>query len=157
MVQDYSSSATFSWSTAGLVPGTYRFSVWARDASSGRTYDAYNSTLTLTLTTCRSVGVTVSPPSPATIGAAVSLTASAASCPNASPLYQFWVLAPGATAYTVAQAYSPSATFDWSTTGLPPGVYRFSVWVKDADSGGAAGNAAGRWDAYNSTVAYTLK
>jgi hypothetical protein len=34
IAQAYSASATFNWNTAGLPAGTYRFSVWVRDASS---------------------------------------------------------------------------------------------------------------------------
>jgi hypothetical protein len=48
VVQGYSSSSTFNWNTAGTPPGTYLFSVWARDASSPGTrgtapnrYDAF--------------------------------------------------------------------------------------------------------------------
>ena len=36
-----------------------------------------------------------------------------------------------------------------------PGTYRVSVWVRDRDSGGAAGNNGGRWDTY-ATTAFTL-
>jgi hypothetical protein len=56
MVQDYSTSATFTWTTTGLASGTYRFSVWARDAASSGAYsnssgawDAYNNGLTFTI------------------------------------------------------------------------------------------------------------
>jgi hypothetical protein len=35
VVQVYSTSPTFTWKTTGLVTGTYRFSVWVRDVSSG--------------------------------------------------------------------------------------------------------------------------
>jgi hypothetical protein len=56
LVQGWSSSATYIWSTSGKAAGTYRFSVWARDASSSgvngaspNTYDAFNS-FTYTLT-----------------------------------------------------------------------------------------------------------
>jgi len=163
LLQDYSTSPTFTWSTAGLVPGTYRFSVWARDASSAGAYgnsagrwDTYNNTLTYTLTSCSAVSVSASPPSPATRGMTVTLTASAAGCPNANPLYEFWVLAPGA-AWALGQAYSTNATLIWNTTGLAAGSYRFSVRARDASSGGATGNASGRWDAYNNSVVYVLR
>jgi hypothetical protein len=50
LVRGWSSNATFVWSTsAGMAAGTYRFSVWARDASSSgtngtppNTYDAFS-------------------------------------------------------------------------------------------------------------------
>jgi len=163
VVQAYSSSATFNWSTAGLKPGTYRFSVWARDVSSWGVYgnsagrwDAYNNATVYTLKSCTGVTVLVSPPSPKAAGTTVTVTANGAGCPNPSPLYRFALLAPGATSYQLVQDYSTNATFTWNTTGLAPGTYRFSIWVKDAQSGGAAGNSAGRWDAYNNGTTYTL-
>ena len=49
LAQDYSASTTFTWYTNGLSTGSYRFSIWARDASSTGVYgnsdgrwDAYN-------------------------------------------------------------------------------------------------------------------
>jgi PQQ-like domain len=163
MAQAYSSSNTFSWSTAGIAPGTYHFSIWARDASStgafgnqfGR-WDTYNNGLTYALSTCSSLSVRVSPASPAAAGTTVTVTAQASGCPNPSPLYQFWILAPGGTSYQVAQAYSTNGTFTWSTGGLATGTYRFSVWVRDANSGGVQGNQFGTWDAYNNNTTYLL-
>jgi len=38
LAQDYTPSATLTWSTTGKAAGTYRFSIWARDASSAGTY-----------------------------------------------------------------------------------------------------------------------
>ncbi len=65
------------------------------------------------------------------------------------------MLAPGATLYTLAHGYGPSAVFDWNTTGLAKGTYRITVWVQDAGSTGLSGNNWGRWDAYASNL-YTL-
>jgi hypothetical protein len=48
--QGYSSTANFSWITTGLGAGTYRYSVWVRDASSAASYDAYFPGTTYTLT-----------------------------------------------------------------------------------------------------------
>jgi len=163
MVQDYSTSPTFTWNTTGLAPGTYRFSVWARDASSSGAYgnsagtwDVYNNNTTYTLTTCLAVSVTVSPASPRAAGTTVTVTANASGCPDANPLYHFSVMAPGGTTYTVVQNYSTSASFTWNTTGLAPGIYRFSVWARDANSSGAYGNGDGRWDVYNNNVTFSI-
>jgi hypothetical protein len=156
IAQAYSSSATFSWNTTGKALGVYYYSVWARDAGSAGTkgnglgsYDAYVPgtayTLTSTFTGCPSVTASAAPPSPSLPGTAVTFTASASGCPN--PRYEFWTLAPGG-AWTIAQAYSSNAAFSWTTTGLPGGIYHYSVWVRDASS------AAG-YDAYTGT-AYTL-
>jgi uncharacterized protein (DUF2141 family) len=163
LAQDYSSNPTYTWNTAGLAPGTYRFSVWAKDAnssgafgnSSGR-WDAYNNDTLYTLGGCSAVSVSSSPPSPSGVGTSVTLTAGASVCPDPNPLYHFGVLAPGATTYQLAQDYSTSRTYTWNTAGLALGTYRFSVWAKDANSSGAFGNSAGRWDAYNNDTLYTL-
>jgi hypothetical protein len=160
-VQAYSTGAGYSWSTAGKPPGVYRYSIWARDASSvgiagdslGR-WDSYVSgQYTLTRQPCGGVGVASAPPSGAAAGTVVSITGTASGCPN--PHYEFWMLAPGAGAWQQARPYSASATLSWSTTGRGKGTYRFSVWSRDASSTGLAGDALGTWDAY-ATIDYAL-
>ena len=137
----------FAWNTTELPAGTYHYSVWVRDASSPSSYDAYSgNTYTLTSTTCASVTASASPASPQTAGTPVTFTAGASGCPN--PRYQFWILAPGG-AWTIAQAYSSSTTFNWITTGLAAGTYHYSVWVRDASS-------TASYDAYFSGTAYML-
>jgi hypothetical protein len=161
--QAYSTNSTFSWSTSGLAPGSYRLAIWARDANSsgvngnqlGR-WDAYNNDTLYTLNSCSGLQVSVSPASPAARGTTVTVTAQASGCPDPNPQYQFWVLAPGANAYQLVQAYSASSTLTWNTTGLAPGTYHFSVWVRDTNSAGAQGNQFGTWDAYNNNTVYTL-
>jgi hypothetical protein len=51
--------------------------------------------------------------------------------------------------------YGASNTLNWTTTTSVEGTYNFSVWAKDANSGGASGNVLGRWDNYLATT-YTL-
>ena len=148
IVQPYSSSASFNWSTAGRAAGSYLFSVWVRDLSSQASYDAYDSShsYTLTVVPCTGVNVTISPASPQTVGTPVTVGATASGCSN--PRYQFWLLAPGGT-WTVVQPYGSSPTFTWSTVGRPRGTYLFSVWARDLSSQAA-------YDAYDSSHYYTL-
>ena len=148
LVQGYSPTASYSWNTSDRAPGTYLFSVWARDASSTAGYDAYDSShsYTLTLMTCTSVSVSYSPASPSATGTKVTVTGTAAGCPNAR--YEFWFLPPSG-AWTLIQGYSANATFTWYSGGWAPGSYLFSVWARDA------GSSAG-YDAYNSSQYYTL-
>lgn len=163
VVQNYSTNGTLTWNTNGLAPGSYRFSVWARDSassgafgnSSGR-WDVYDNGAIYTLTTCAAVNVTVSPASPKAAGTTVTVTASAAGCPNANPVYHFGIMAPGATSYQMVQDYSTNNTYAWNTTGLAPGTYRFSVWARDADSAGAFGLSSGTWDVYNNSVTFQV-
>jgi Glycosyl hydrolases family 18 len=160
--QGYGTAPTFNWNTSGLAKGTYRFSIWVRDASSAGTfgnasgrYDAYNINLLYTLTVgCPAVSEIAIPTSAAMVAVPVTVIANAPGCP--APLYEFWVLAPGASLYTKEQTYGSSAVFNWNTTGLATGTYRFTVWVRDAGSIGISGNAYGRWDAYSTNLAYTL-
>jgi len=156
LAHTYNTSAVWSWNTAGFTKGTYRINVWVRDNSSSGTFgnssgrwDAYNANLAYTITAgCPAVTDTASPPSAAAAGTTVGITASAPGCPN--PLYEFWVLAPGAALYTKGQGFSPNAVFSWPTTGLAKGTYRITVWVRDNSSSGIFHNSSGTWDAYTS-------
>ncbi len=163
IAQPYSTNATFNWNTSGKAAGVYRFSVWARDASSagavssslGR-WDAFvpGTTYTLTSTPCTGLTASASPASPSTHGTAVTITGVASGCPN--PMYQFWMLAPGSSTWTIAQPYSTSATFNWDTSALPAGTYRFSVWVRDSSSTGTISSSLGTCDAFVGGTPYTL-
>ena len=163
LAQDYTSSATLPWSTTGKAAGTYRFSVWARDASSRGSYgnsmgsyDAFTNSLYYSVTPgCPAVSVSVAPVSASTAGTTVTITGSASGCP--SPSYQVWVLYPKSATWQLTHPYSTSAAFDWTTAGLPAGTYRFSVWVKDAGSPGTYTNAMGGYDAFNAGQYYALK
>jgi outer membrane protein assembly factor BamB len=164
MAHDYSTGASFNWVTAGKPVGTYRFSVWVRDATSTGvftnslgSYDGFNASQFYTLDPdCAAVGVSASPSPPDMVGTQVTITGSATGCLNANPLYQFWILAPGARAWALAKDYSTSATFNWSTAGKAAGTYRFSVWVHDSSSAGAFTNSLGSYDAFNAGQFFTL-
>jgi len=163
IAQAYSAGATFSWNTTGLAPGSYLYTVWARDSSGPGTscgslgcQDAYfpGTGYTLTGQRCSSVTESASPGSPQASGTSVTFTAGASGCPH--PLYQFWILRPGSQ-WQVVQAYSSSATFIWSTTGLAPGSYLYTVWARDSSSPGTSCGSLGCEDAYFPGTAYTLR
>ncbi|HEX9364140.1 MAG TPA: glycosyl hydrolase family 18 protein, partial [Candidatus Dormibacteraeota bacterium] len=126
IVQGYSSAATYTWSTTGLRPGIYRFSVWARDANSRgpngtapNTYDSFAALdYALTTSPCSGVEVSAQPPS-GVVGNAVTITGSATGCPN--PRYQFWLLPPGGS-WSIVQPYSTQTTFTWNTNNRVPGT-----------------------------------
>ncbi|HEX2679826.1 MAG TPA: PQQ-binding-like beta-propeller repeat protein, partial [Candidatus Dormibacteraeota bacterium] len=155
--QAYSTTATFSWSTTGLAAGAYSVAVWARDANSAGAYgnalgrwDAviiigYN----LGAASCTSLGISLAPPSSATVGTSVVFTANG-TCPDPNPVFQFFVLAPGASAWSVVQPYSTANSFSWSSTGKAPGAYQAAVWVRDANSAGVYSNSFGTFDLSNS-------
>jgi hypothetical protein len=162
IAQAYSSTATFNWSTAGKAAGAYLYTVWVRDAGSAGsnsnnlgTFDAFFPATTYTLSSpCTAVTESTAPVSPSVHGTTIVFTAGASGCSN--PLYEFWILAPGSTTWTVAQAYSSNSTFTWNTTGKAPGTYRYTVWVRDAGSPGTSGNNLGSFDAYFTSTAYVL-
>ena len=146
MKQDYSTSSTFTWNTTGLAVGNYRWSVWVLDASSSAQYDAYNTQyLQVNPPACASVSISSSPASQASVGTAVTISGSAIGCP--SPMYRFWLQSPNGQ-WTMVRDYSSAGSFNWSTTGLAPGTYRFSVWARDA-------NSPAGYDAYD-TQYYSL-
>lgn len=153
LAQGYSPTATYNWDTTGLAPGTYRFSVWARDASSGNAYDSFSAfDYSLSTTSCTAMSATAAPPTSTEVGGAVTVTGSATGCPN--PRYEFWLLPPGG-GWSLVQAYSAGATFNWTTAGRMPGVWRFSVWARDASSPGTNGTAPYSYDAF-SAFDYTV-
>ena len=163
IAQAYSSTTTFNWNTTGKAAGTYRFSVWARDSGSAGTScnslgcnDAFvpGFGYTLTSTPCTGLTASATPASPQTSGTTVTITGSASGCSN--PQYQFWILAPGSSTWTIAQAYSTSTIFNWNTTGKPTGTYRYSLWVRDASSSGRSCNSLGCNDAFVPGTAYAL-
>src|SRR5260370_13797614 len=80
---------------------------------------------------CSAMSASAVPASTAYVGTPISITGSASGCSN--PLYEFWILYPGGP-WVLAQAYSSSSTFNWTTTGLPAGSYRISVWARDRNS-----------------------
>lgn len=167
VVQSYSTSNSFSWDTTSLPAGTYKFIIKARDASSpgttgqgnpNGTWDAFT-TVTFVISAgnpCTAITASAAPPSPQNVGTPVAITGSA-TCPNASPQYQFEMQAPNSATWQVVQSYSTNSTFNWNTTGLASGTYHFIIKARDKTSSGTvgAGNPNGAWDVY-ATLAYTL-
>lgn len=162
LLQPYSTSATATWSSAGNGPGAYRINVWVRDATSlgvyGNAYggwDAYNASYVYGLASgCPSVTESSTPAATATAGSAVTFTASAPGC--SSPQYEFWILSPGASLYTLLRPYGTSPSVTWSTVGNGAGVYRIDVWVRNGAGPGAYSNPYGSWDAYNASGTLAL-
>jgi nicotinamide mononucleotide (NMN) deamidase PncC len=135
LIQAFSTTNTFNWDSTGAAVGIVYFGIWVKDASSTTaTFDA-NSNIAYTITSpCASASIT---PASATVtqgsGAHDIITGGAAGCANSGPLFEFW-LRTSSTDWILIQAFSTTATFDWNTTGAPPGVVYFGVWVKDAKS-----------------------
>jgi len=136
IVQAYSTSPTAKWDTTGLATGSYVFDVWAKQAGSGASWEAHLSpapSYTLqTAAACTSVTWGApSPASPQAPGTQVTLSGTAAGCPN--PQYQFWILPPGGS-WTILKAYSSSANMVWNTGGAGTGTYQFDIWARQLGS-----------------------
>jgi len=130
LLSGWSKNATFAWDSSSGTTGSYHFSVWARDLTSSNSYDSFFAfDYVLTVVMCTGISVTGSPSQTSVQrGQPEQFAASSTGCPN--PRYEFWLLPPGGT-WTLAQAYSATPSFNWSTF-VPEGVYRFSIWVRDA-------------------------
>ena len=136
VVQAYSTRSTATWNTTGLATGVYQFDVWARQSGSGASWEAHlspNPTYTLQAgSPCTAVTWNApSPASPQAPGTQVTLSGTAAGCPN--PQFQFYILPPGGS-WTILQAYSSSASLVWNTGGSATGSYQFDIWVRQLGS-----------------------
>ena len=133
LVQPYTAKTAHGWDTRGLTPGSYRWSVWARDSSSSAAYDSFSAfDYVLTVEPCTGMGATAVPASTASRGMSVTVTGNATGCP--SPQYEFWLKLPNGT-WTLARGWSSDSSFTWSTSSnTPGGTYRWSVWARDGSS-----------------------
>jgi hypothetical protein len=99
-------------------------------------------------TSCSSVTLTATPPSPQMAGTQVTFTATAASC--TSPVYEFWMRAASQSSWQLLRGYSSSNQYVWNSTGAAPGVVNFGVWAKDSRNSPANGYEA------NTSIPYTI-
>ncbi|HEV2034638.1 MAG TPA: CAP domain-containing protein [Candidatus Dormibacteraeota bacterium] len=135
ITQDYSATNTFAWSGTGLA-GSYGIEVDVREQAEGDsvTYDAVKN-LTYVLQgvvgPCTAPALGANPSSPGATGATITFTATTSGC--ATPLYRFWVRAPGGP-WVITQDYSATSTFAWSGTGLA-GSYGIEVDVREQAEG----------------------
>lgn len=135
-VQAYSTSSTYDWNSAGAPAGTVYLGVHVKDSHSAASADAVASTAETVVAPCTSVALSASPTRVLLgSGAHVTITASAAGCPD-SPLYELW-LRSATSPWILVQAYSASATYDWNSTGAPAGTVYFGVHAKDSQSAAA--------------------
>ncbi len=133
VVQNYSPSATYAWSTVGKAAGSYSLEVDAKDVSSTAAYDAVTN-VTDVLEVCSAATLGTSLPSPQAPGATIIITGSAI-CAG-TPQYRFWVRPPGGV-WKIVQDYGATARYSWATTGKPKGAYGLEVDVRDQGSAAA--------------------
>ena len=137
----FSTTPTWSWSTAGLAPGKYKIHVWAnQEGHSTASWEAYGAS-TVVLTICASASITPTAASHAA-GTVVALSAGSVGCVN--PNYEYWVQFPNGIWYLV-RGWG-GAAFNWSTAGLAPGRYTVHVWANNIGDSGAT------WEAYATSI-----
>ncbi len=135
-IQAYSTGNTYRWNSTGAAAGIVYFGVWAKDASSGAAYDTTMSTAYSVTAACASATVSAAPTTvvhSTSGGTHVTATAAATGCTN-SPRYEFWIRAASSSTWQMAQAYSPTPTYDWNSTGAGTGTVYIGVHVRDANS-----------------------
>lgn len=126
-------AATWTWATSGYAPGTYQVGVWVKQAGSTAAHDAYYiGSFPLRVANCTSASISAGPASPQAPGSAITFTGTSTAC--TAPAYEFWMLKPNSTAWTIVQPYGTGTTFASDTTGLAPGMYQVGVWARQTGS-----------------------
>ena len=126
IARDYSTAPAFAW-TPRAAGGVYGLEVDAKSmGTSASTITPANQAYTISA--CTGATLTPNPTAPQQPGATITLTGSAA-CAG-TPEYRFWIRPPGGL-WSVAQAYGPSSTYSWNTTGKAIGFYGLEVDVRD--------------------------
>ena len=132
IVQDYSSTSTFSWNTTGRPQGTYGLEVDVRNHGSLAAYESVaNITFTIYAAPCTAAHLATDKPSGQVHGTTITLTGSA-TC-GGTPQYRFWVRDLSGR-WTIVQDFGSPNTFGWNTTGLAPGTYGLEVDVRNVGS-----------------------
>src|SRR5207249_368971 len=134
IVQEWSASPTFNWTTTGLPAGGYVMEVWTRVGSVGglQAYTDVGYTLTSSSNPCTAVSVVADPSSPRPVGTAVTWTASAVGCSGAEYRFILW----NGSSWWVLHACPTRRSSDLTTTGLPAGGYVMEVWTRVGSVGG---------------------
>ena len=126
VVQDYSTTNTWTWDTTAKPLGIYTFQVDARNQGSSVGYDT-QMRMTFRLSLCVTPTLAADKAPPQLRGTAITFTPTV-TC-NGTPEYRFFVLPPGG-AWTMAQDYGVASTFKWDTSSLAYGGYNVGVHVR---------------------------
>jgi hypothetical protein len=143
----YGASDTFRWIPAFI--DNYYIQAWVRRVGSTLAYEDYRSTSQLVVSQgpAQLVSLTSNVSLPATVGTAITWTATAIGG-SASPLqYQFWRW--GSNGWVMAQDYSSVNSYKWTPTASDVGDHAIQVWVRSAGSSVA-------YESYKSTGIFSI-
>ncbi|MHC1697949.1 MAG: hypothetical protein AB9919_07855 [Geobacteraceae bacterium] len=130
LVQSFSTTNTWEWTTTGLPAGTYYIAAQAKKAGSvaPNGFDAENvASFVLLPEPASTLDLVVTPGSPT-----VSLSATAGGGSGIYE-YQFW-LKDLSGVYTLVQSFSTANIYYWNTVGFPAGTYFIAAQAKSSGS-----------------------
>ena len=141
--QEWSAANTFPWTPA--LPGSSTIQVWARNAGSSNSYDAWlNAAAIVSIPSVLTVTSPVPSPSVAPAGSPVRWTATAAG--GSGPYtYKFYIY--NGSTWSVGQEWSLSST--WLSTPFTPGTFTLQVWARNAGS-------SATYDAWRASSPYVV-
>jgi hypothetical protein len=149
VVQNYSTTPTWTWNTAGKAEGTYYVQVDCRAVGSTAPKEAsrvVSYVLSPPATPATGVNLAANLTSPQPVGTNITFTA--AGLPEDGTYeYRFWLKE--GSVWSVVRSYSPSPTWTWNTAGKAAGNYSVQVDCR------AVGSTANREAA--KVVAFTLE
>jgi hypothetical protein len=128
----WQTSQYFAFGLTGAAQGVWQVDVLAKDVFSAATYQTWAITsFAVGIDYCRAVNVNVSPSSPTSVGTGVQVDGIAVGCPL--PTYAIFMLSPGSKTWVMVLPYGAigASAYNWVTTGLAKGGYRFSVWARE--------------------------
>ena len=136
LVQDWSTTASsVAWNTTTETAGTSSWQVWVRGSGSTADYEAYavSSYRLRSGSLCTAVTMSASPPSPQTLGTAVTWSATnVIGC--ATPEYKWWELPAGGSWRLVQDWSTTASSVAWNTTTETAGTSSWQVWVRGSGS-----------------------
>jgi len=134
IMQDYSSTNTWTWDTSGMPGGIYTVQVWVRNTGSDYGYEALKSLSYVILADPPATSATLSPgvASPQIIGNNdITFTAGGIGGTGRYE-YKFWLKTNGV--WAAVQDYSPTNIWTWNTSAATAGSYGVQVFVRNSGS-----------------------
>jgi hypothetical protein len=150
MVQDWSATASYSWTPAMSNAGTHAVQVWARNAGSTARYDSYAATNTFTVNGPAPLSVAITPAARPDVAFGTALSWVASPSGGLAPVqYQFWRYDQSGAGWTMVRDWSTSASYSWTPGAGDVGVHAVQVWARNSGS-------TARYDAYGATGMFNV-